>query len=193
MKITEIACLVVGVIALVISVVSLLRFRKLSAQFDKLDSMIDDEIAKDENGLTAMMQVYYNKTIAPKLAEYLKASQYLEKEVKPLVSGAVGRATMKVAAFEAEMKGIVGMIQKHDDELAKIQKNPTFPGDLTVGGTVYAQNVNASTNVIANEDVIAHAGLLAKNQLVVTGPAQLQNNLLVGGTTTTGALVNKNP
>ena len=188
MNITEIACLLVGLIALVIASVSLVRSRKLGSQFKKLDSMIDEEIAKDENGLTAKMQVYFHKTIEPKLAEYLKASQYLKKEVEPLVSGAVGRATMKIAAFDAEMKGIVGMIQKHDDELVKIQKSPTFPGDLTVGGTVYAQNVRASGNVQADVDVIAMQGLIGQDQLVVSGPAQLQNALLVGGPTTVGSL-----
>ena len=68
---------------------------------------------------------------------------------------------------------------------ASFAKGVAVTGDATVSGAVTAQDVTGT------RDVTGQQGLLGKGQLVIDGKATLRNNLDVGGTTTTGALVNK--
>lgn len=207
MKVIEIACLVLGILAVVIASMSLVKSRKLGAQFDKLDSMIDDEIAKDENGLTAKMQVYYHKTIEPLIEGTVKGILNSPFEKTPYGVGGPGGGLAGMAKdvqansqIRSEVEGIVGKVGliekallKSKDEIKKVLQNPTIQGDLTVVGDVTARNVTASTNVTGVTNVIAQGGMLAKGQLIVSKKATMLDNLDVGGTATVGALKNKNP
>lgn len=211
MKVIEIACLVLGILAAVIASMSLVKSRKadsqiedlssqlkkadsqiqdLTSQLQKMDSMIDDEIAVDGTGLTAKMQVYFHKVIEPKLEETAKAILNSPFEKTPYGIGGPGGGLAGMAmgvdknsSDIAQLKqGQDDMLRKSSDLIQKALQNPTIQGDLTVGGTVTAQNVQASGNVSADSGLIANDQLVAHGTTTLYGDSNVvAKNLIVNG------------
>ena len=108
--------------------------------------------------------------------------------VQPDVNAAVMNALQGPVTFGGQVV-VQGPLVANDSASfakgVKVTGDCTVKGDLTATGSVVAKDVTGTRNVTGQQ------GLLGKDLLVVDGNVQFGKNLGVGGTTTTGNLVNK--